>query len=181
MKLRSAVLLAIAVLMLLVWTFPVLWGLLTSLKTERDVLAYPPTLVFEPTLLNYRDVFFGATTILPNLVSSVIVSGLTTVLTMLFAVPAAYALSRLNLPWKKGAGFYVLATQMLPPGWSSRTSSSCASWAGPTPTKAWCSSTSRSRCRSPSGCWCRTSRKSRGKWRRRRSSIAPGACARSGT
>ena len=115
MKLRNALLLGVASLMLVVWTFPVIWGLLTSLKTERDVLAYPPMLVFEPTLVNYRDVFFGATTILPNLVSSVIVSGLTTVLTMLFAIPAAYALSRLDLPWKKGAGFYVLATQMLPP------------------------------------------------------------------
>ena len=115
MKLRSALLWAVAVLMLLVWTFPVVWGLLTSLKTERDVLAYPPTLIFEPTLRNYHDVFFGATTILPNLVSSVIVSGLTTALTMLFAIPAAYALSRLDLPWKRGAGFYVLATQMLPP------------------------------------------------------------------
>jgi ABC-type glycerol-3-phosphate transport system permease component len=114
-KLRTAVLFAIALLMLLVWTFPVIWGVLTSLKSERDVLAYPPTVVFEPTLGNYREVLFGATTILPNLVSSVIVSGLTTVLTMLFAIPAAYALSRLELPFAKPAGFYILATQMLPP------------------------------------------------------------------
>ena len=34
---------------------------------------------------------------------------------MLFAVPAAYALARLNLPAKRAGGFYVLATQMLPP------------------------------------------------------------------
>jgi ABC-type glycerol-3-phosphate transport system permease component len=113
--LRSTLLLAVAVMMLLVWTFPVLWGLLTSLKTERDVLAYPPQVIFEPTLANYRDVFLGATTIVPNLVSSVIVSSLTTVVTMLFAIPAAYALSRLELPFRRGAGFYVLATQMLPP------------------------------------------------------------------
>jgi multiple sugar transport system permease protein len=113
--LRSTLLLAVALMMLLVWTFPVVWGLLTSLKTERDVLAYPPQVMFEPTLSNYRDVFLGATTIVPNLVSSVIVSTLTTVVTMLFAIPAAYALSRLDLPFKRGAGFYVLATQMLPP------------------------------------------------------------------
>jgi multiple sugar transport system permease protein len=113
--LRSTLLLAVALMMLLVWTFPVLWGLLTSFKTERDVLAYPPQVIFEPTLGNYRDVFLGATTIVPNLVSSVIVSTLTTVVTMLFAIPAAYALSRLDLPFKRGAGFYVLATQMLPP------------------------------------------------------------------
>jgi ABC-type glycerol-3-phosphate transport system permease component len=112
---RSTLLLAVAVMMLLVWTFPVVWGLLTSLKTERDVLAYPPEVIFEPTAANYRDVFFGATTIVPNLVSSVIVSTLTTAVTMLFAIPAAYALSRLALPFKRGAGFYVLATQMLPP------------------------------------------------------------------
>lgn len=115
MRLRTAVLLSGAVLMLLVWTFPVLWGLLTSLKTERDVLAYPPMVVFEPTLGNYRDVLFGATSILPNLASSVIVSVLTTALTMLFAIPAAYALSRLDLPFRKATGFFVLATQMLPP------------------------------------------------------------------
>ena len=115
MKARTAVLLAVALAMLLVWTFPVLWGLATSLKTERDVLAYPPTVIFEPTLGNYRDVVFGATSILPNLVSSAIVSGLTTVLTMLFAIPAAYALSRLDLPFKRASGFYILATQMLPP------------------------------------------------------------------
>ena len=115
LALRSTLLLAVAVMMLLVWSFPVVWGLLTSLKTERDVLAYPPQVIFEPTLANYRDVFFGATTIVPNLVSSVIVSTLTTVVTMLFAIPAAYALSRLDLPFRRGAGFYVLATQMLPP------------------------------------------------------------------
>ena len=115
MKLRNALLLGGAVLMMAVWTFPVLWGLLTSLKSERDVLAYPPSILFEPTLGNYADVLFGATTILPNLVSSVIVAGLTTALTTLFAIPAAYALSRLDLPFRRASGFYVLATQMLPP------------------------------------------------------------------
>jgi ABC-type glycerol-3-phosphate transport system permease component len=95
--------------------FPVAWGLLTSFKTERDVLAYPPEVIFSPTTVNYHDVFFGGASIVPNLVSSLIVSGLTTVLTMLFAVPAAYALARLDLPWKRATGFWVLATQMLPP------------------------------------------------------------------
>jgi ABC-type glycerol-3-phosphate transport system permease component len=112
---RAAMLGLAAGLLLLVWSFPVLWGLITSLKTERDVLAYPPVVVFSPTLANYRDVLFGATTILPNLVSSLIVSVSTTAVTMLLAIPAAYALARLDLPAKRTTGFYVLATQMLPP------------------------------------------------------------------
>ena len=112
---RSSILLGVSTAMVLIWVFPVAWGLLTSFKTERDVLAYPPEVIFPPTTVNYHDVFFGAASIVPNLISSLIVSGLTTVLTMLFAIPAAYALARLALPWKRATGFWVLATQMLPP------------------------------------------------------------------
>ena len=114
-RFRTIGLTLIAAVLLSVWIIPVVWGLLTSLKTERDVLAYPPLIIFEPTLAHYREVLFGASTILPNLISSVIVAGSATLLTMLFAVPAAYALARLNLPAKRTGGFYVLATQMLPP------------------------------------------------------------------
>jgi multiple sugar transport system permease protein len=115
MKLRRALIFAVAVAVLAVWAFPVLWALLTSFKTERDVLAYPPKVVFAPTLANYADVLFGSSTILPNLLSSFVVAGFTTVLTIVIAVPAAYALARLEFPAKRSTGFYVLATQMLPP------------------------------------------------------------------
>ena len=55
--------------LLSVWGFPVIWALLTSFKTERDVLAYPPKILFEPSLASYRDVLSGASSIVPNLVS----------------------------------------------------------------------------------------------------------------
>ncbi|MEO5701411.1 MAG: carbohydrate ABC transporter permease [Casimicrobiaceae bacterium] len=114
-KLRGLALTGLAALLLSVWVVPVVWGLLTSFKTERDVLAYPPRFIFWPTLDNYREVLFGSASILPNLASSLIVTVGATVATMLFAIPAAYALARLNLPAKRRSGFYVLATQMLPP------------------------------------------------------------------
>jgi len=107
--------LAVAAVVLAGWAFPVLWALLTSFKSERDVLAYPPKLVFVPTLANYAEVLFGSSTLLPNLWSSFVVASLATLLTMLIAVPAAYALARLEFPAKRGTGFYILATQMLPP------------------------------------------------------------------
>lgn len=112
---RQAVLYVFAGLLVSVWVFPVLWALLTSFKAERDVLAYPPTIVFAPTLANYREVLFGASSILPNLWSSIVVSCFTTALAMLISVPAAYALARLKYPGRRASGFYVLATQMLPP------------------------------------------------------------------
>ena len=107
--------LLITLVFVLAWTFPILWSVLNSLKTDRDVLAYPPKLLFTPTLDAYRDVLFGSTSMLPNLVSSMIISVGTTLITVLMAVPAAYALARLRFRGKKFAGFYVLATQMLPP------------------------------------------------------------------
>ena len=58
---------------------------------------------------------FGSSSILPNLWSSFVISTGTTVLTITMAVPAAYALARLRVPGKRFAGFYVLASQMLPP------------------------------------------------------------------
>ena len=112
---RMVALYALAGTVLAVWAFPVVWGLLTSFKTERDVLASPPVWIFAPTLANYRDVLFGASSIVPNLFSSLVVATLATVLTLVFAIPAAYAMARLRFPAKRTTGFYVLATQMLPP------------------------------------------------------------------
>ena len=112
---RRIALAAGAGLLLSVWAFPVLWALLTSFKSERDVLAYPPVFLFEPTLAHYREVLFGASSILPNLWSSVVVASSATLLTMLLALPAGYAIARLRYPGKRASGFYVLATQMLPP------------------------------------------------------------------
>jgi multiple sugar transport system permease protein len=112
---RQMMLWIAAGLLVSVWVFPVLWALLTSFKTERDVLAYPPVLFFTPTLNNYREVLFGSASILPNLWSSLVVTSSATILTMAFAIPAAYALARLRYPFKRASGFYVLVTQMLPP------------------------------------------------------------------
>lgn len=112
---RTVILIAISALLLMVWTFPVLWGVVTSLKTERDVLAYPPTMIFEPTWQNYLDALIGRDSIIPNLWSSLVIATSTTVLTIGLAVPAAYAFARLRLRAKKPLGFYTLATQMVPP------------------------------------------------------------------
>jgi multiple sugar transport system permease protein len=114
-RFRIAAAIGISLAFLLAWVFPIVWSVLNSLKTEQDVLAYPPKLLFSPTFEAYRDVLFGSGSILPNLVSSFIISIGTTVVTIIMAVPAAYALARLRIPGKKFAGFYVLATQMLPP------------------------------------------------------------------
>jgi len=114
-RLRLALGAAVSLLFIAAWAFPILWSVLNAFKTEQDILAFPPKLVFTPTLAAYRDVLFGSASILPNLWSSFVISAGTTVVTMALAIPAAYALARLRVPGKRFAGFYILASQMLPP------------------------------------------------------------------
>ncbi len=100
---------------LFVWAFPVFWAAVTSLKSEREVLDYPPIRPFVPTLRNYRSILLGPSNILHNLESSAILTVCTTLIAIAFAVPAAYALARLRLPARGAIGFAILAAQMSPP------------------------------------------------------------------
>ena len=69
-RFRFVATMIITLIFLLAWVFPIVWSVLNSLKTDQDVLAYPPKLIFQPTLEAYRDVLFGSGAILPNLISS---------------------------------------------------------------------------------------------------------------
>lgn len=113
--LRGAALMLASAALLLVWIVPILLAVVTSFKNEKEVLAYPPTLIFETTLKNYAAVLTGPTSIVPNLTSSLIIAVGATLLSIIIAVPAAYAIARLRLPGKQPLGFYVLATQLVPP------------------------------------------------------------------
>jgi len=112
---RTVALMVVASALLVVWVLPLIWAFVVSLKSEREVLAYPPNVVFDATWSNYVDSLFGDFSIIDGLLTSAIVSTATTVLTILLAVPAAYAFARLRLPAKRSLGFYTLATQMVPP------------------------------------------------------------------
>lgn len=112
---RTIILYLIAGTILTIWAFPIIWAIVVSFKSEAEVLVYPPRVIFEPTLQNYKDALFGGISIMPSFITSFIVSSITTLLTILLAVPAAYAFARLRLPGKRSLGFYTLMTQMIPP------------------------------------------------------------------
>ena len=80
----------------IIFFFPVLWMALTGLKTEPDADTSTPHFIFKPTFSEYASVWKGAGGLnsLPTyLEHSVIVTVLATVLVLLLALPAAYALS----------------------------------------------------------------------------------------
>lgn len=112
---RNLALYGVGSIILFVWVMPIAWAVIVSFKSTSEVLAYPPQLIFDPTLANYRDAVSGGFSIIPSFIDSLVLATTTTILTIVLAVPAAYAFARLRLPWKKRLGFYTLVTQMTPP------------------------------------------------------------------
>ena len=92
--------------------FPVFWMVLTAFKQERDAFTSPPKFVFEPTLDQFDAVLSGGleTALLNSLWATV---G-STVLVVVLALPAAYALSIRPVEKWTDVLFFFLSTRMLP-------------------------------------------------------------------
>ncbi|MBN2123258.1 MAG: carbohydrate ABC transporter permease [Deltaproteobacteria bacterium] len=112
--LRSALIYSLFILMILIWAFPVIWVILTSLKGRTEIFTIPPTLFFRPTLEHYVTALIDQD-ILRSIVNSSLVACGATLLTLLIAVPAGYAFSRIRFPFRDRLSFFTLIAQMAPP------------------------------------------------------------------
>ena len=101
-------------LMILVWAFPVIWVILTSLKNRADIFTLPPTIFFKPTTIHYLEALSDQD-ILSSIVNSILVASGATLLTLIIAVPAGYAFSRIRFPFRDRLSLFVLLAQMAPP------------------------------------------------------------------
>jgi multiple sugar transport system permease protein len=77
---------------------PIAWMILASFKNRTEITKYPPELFFTPTLENYQHLF-TRTDFLENTLNSFYVAGGSTVLGLLLALPAAYAISWHRMTW----------------------------------------------------------------------------------
>ena len=90
---------------------PVLWMVITAFKPESAAETWPPKFTFSPTLAQFRVVFDGMG---PYLEHSTIATIGSTILVLVLAVPAAYALAiRPVKHWRDGL-FFFISTKMLP-------------------------------------------------------------------
>jgi len=94
--------------------FPIFWMVLTSFKTELEAVQTPPSLFFAPTLDNYVEVQERAA-YFRFAMNSVLVSFGSTLLALLLAVPAAYAMAFFPGRRTKDTLLWMLSTKMLPP------------------------------------------------------------------
>ena len=92
---------------------PFVWLVLMSFKTNDDIFAFPPKLLFTPTLENY--VGLWASSFRYSFLNSAVVSVTSTLLALLVGVPGAYALSRMSMRQEKPLSLLILASRMAPP------------------------------------------------------------------
>src|SRR5947209_3301510 len=72
--------------------FPVLWMALASVKTELDAVATPPKILFHPTFENYSEINQRAD-YFKFFTNSIVESVGATLVCLLLAAPAAYAMA----------------------------------------------------------------------------------------
>lgn len=93
--------------------FPFLWFIVTSLKSQRQVEAVPPTWLpggeigfYRAALVDYH--------LTDYILNSIVVAGTTTVVTLGIGIPAAYALSRMRVSGRTWILGGLLGVSMFP-------------------------------------------------------------------
>lgn len=112
-KLRNKIRAIIAWILALVMFFPIIWMFGTGFKTELQAIAVPPLVFFEPTIENYI-LIEERTNYLRYAWNSIVTSFGGTILAMLIAIPAAYAMAFKPSRWTKDILLWMLSTKMLP-------------------------------------------------------------------
>ena len=97
----------------LIFFAPVAWMVMTSFKQESQAASNPPTFFFTPTLDQYASIMAtpGAGSYLLNSVTATVCS---TLLVLILAVPAAYAVSIRPVKRTQDFLFFFISTKMLP-------------------------------------------------------------------
>jgi sorbitol/mannitol transport system permease protein len=109
---RSAALTVFTWLVALVFFMPVLWMVLSSFKQEADAASNPPKFFFTPTLDQYAAILNAGTG--EYFLNSAIATVVSTLIVLVLAVPAAYAVSIRPVEKTQDVLFFFISTRMLP-------------------------------------------------------------------
>ena len=112
------------IIVCLFFLFPIFWIVSMSFQTNETILRIPPSLVFEPTISNYKALLSGRLvtgagvldiTFLRNLWNSILLSVSSVVIALLLGVPAAYAFARFKFRGGEDIAFTLLSFRFAPP------------------------------------------------------------------
>lgn len=95
--------------------FPIAMVVLSSFKAQREIFAIPPSLVFSPTLDNYRRLLEEWPAFFPNMLNSLVVTAGATLLTVIVSTLAGYVYARYRGRALALSAFFMVVVRMLPP------------------------------------------------------------------
>ncbi|MEU5156389.1 carbohydrate ABC transporter permease [Glycomyces sp. NPDC021274] len=110
----KALLYVLLAVVLVLYGFPFIYLLLTSFKPPSDAIAVPPSVMPHVwTLENYMAALTKEG-VAPALINSVVTAMLSTLISLVLAVPAAYAITRYRTPSGRVFVLAALVTRMVP-------------------------------------------------------------------
>jgi multiple sugar transport system permease protein len=97
--------------------FPFFWMVIATFKQNGDLYTVEnnPFIFNLPPTLDHLRFLFGETRFLRWLGNTALVGGIVVAITLLLAVPAAYALARLTGRWGQRLGIGIFLTYLIPP------------------------------------------------------------------
>jgi multiple sugar transport system permease protein len=101
---------ALTFLVVFLFSFPFIWMLLASFKTQAQIMSADKFFIFQPTGKNYVNVF-KEYNFLKFIWNSMVVAVGSTVGSLILGLPAAYAIARYRL---QGLGLVILVARIIP-------------------------------------------------------------------
>jgi multiple sugar transport system permease protein len=113
--LQRAALIVLLILGALFSGLPIVWMALSSFKSNAEIFEYPPRLITESFSFDAYAAIFTDPVKLRFFGNSYFIALSVTLLTLLVAVLAAYALSRYEFPFKRPLNVVIVSVQAVPP------------------------------------------------------------------
>ena len=104
----------LAIIVTLVFAFPVFWMFTSAFKTDEVSSVYPPIFWFRPSFENFGKLITELDA-LGAMLNSMFIVTLATLLAMVAGTMAAYALARFGIKGKNALALEILSIRMLPP------------------------------------------------------------------
>jgi multiple sugar transport system permease protein len=95
--------------------FPVLWMLLSSIKSNTEIFSVPPKLFPKVFTLHAYQTILGDSSKVRFFLNSYLVASVVTLLTLMVAIASGYGFSRYSFFLKKPLNLFIISTQTVPP------------------------------------------------------------------
>ena len=95
--------------------FPVLWMLVSSIKSNMEIFSVPPKLFPKIFSLHAYQTILGDSSKVRFFLNSYLVASMVTLLTLLVAIMSGYGFSRYTFKLKKPLNLFIISTQTVPP------------------------------------------------------------------